>query len=531
MGLSQFIHFHLADWDNELVCYKSEDLTCTWLPVPSAPNTINDTIFLKCIWIAANYTHCVKGKNISVTPSKGDPKLLAKERLICFYTEENTVACQLVNYPDILAPQPSVVPVGRNAVNVTISNLNSMSSYIVQLRCTTKDGLECVCVWSKDILVPHKLTNKTKISHNMTTEIPSGRRSVLLKWEVTQNENILGYYVNVERIPNRCRGSSDRIFLKDRIILLNISMAYYRVNISAYNKAGESPQAICIVPDLPGQIHVKHEGTNAVVIWTPEYSPQCFVVDWGTNNFQPYKLYKMIHASDVCQWESFTRHEKTFRMTHFYSVEGTVTHNSSTTSYHLTGLKKKNIYCVGISGFTNADEGPTTLSQPFSTPKYGTTNGKPLSKPLLQALSDNYTTILFVIELESKTLWKLDLVTDGDGSKCDMNLPDKPSNNTDISLRHEENPEGAVTSEEEIISFTVPLLGDYTSMKVRQKAVMSQAVKLPERPACPHLEIELSSKPPQAQLQVLFPPQDYIKQSQVVFLPSRPTLTGQVNTD
>ncbi|NWR94062.1 IL6RB protein, partial [Furnarius figulus] len=257
-----------------------------------------------------------------------------------------------------------------------------------------------------------------------------------------QSKNILGYFVNVERIPNSCSDSPNRIFLKDRKILLNLSMAYYKVNISAYNEAGESPQAIYLVPefsltDLPGQIHVKGQGTNAVVTWTPEYNPKCFVVDWGTGkehmhmkivttakNFQPYKLYKiMIHASDVCQCDSFIRHEKTFGVTHFYSVEGVprtgptnvtilnitkhsalvkwnkiaaedclgfllgyritytdlsrkktlaVTLNSSTTSYHLSGLKEETIYRVQISGFTNAGEGPLTFSQPFSTTKYGT---------------------------------------------------------------------------------------------------------------------------------------------------------------
>ncbi|NXF73108.1 SDK2 protein, partial [Sclerurus mexicanus] len=262
-----------------------------------------------------------------------------------------------------------------------------------------------------------------------------------------QSKNILGYFVNVERIPNSCSEPPNRIFLKDRKILLNLSMAYYKVNISAYNEAGESPQAIYLVPeffptDLPGQIHVRGQGSNAVVTWTPEYNPKCFVVDWGTGkehmhmkivttatgnftleNFQPYKLYKiMIHASDVCQCESFIRHEKTFGVTHFYSVEGVprrgptnvtilnitkhsalvkwneiatedclgflqgyrisytdlsrkktlaVTLNSSTTSYHLTGLKEKTIYRVQISGFTSAGEGPLTFSQPFSTPKYG----------------------------------------------------------------------------------------------------------------------------------------------------------------
>ncbi|NWS75848.1 SDK2 protein, partial [Crotophaga sulcirostris] len=264
----------------------------------------------------------------------------------------------------------------------------------------------------------------------------------------TQTENVLGYYVNVERIPNSCSDSPNRILLKDSKVLLNLSMAYYRVNISAYNTAGESPQAMYIVPefsttDLPGQIHVKHHEHKAIVTWSPEYNPKCFVVDWGTgkedmhmkivttatgnftlDNIQPYKLYKiMVHSSDACQCESFTRHEETFGVTHFYSVEGVpktgpanvtimnitkhtafvkwiaiaaedclgflqgyritytdlsskeslaVTLNSSTTSYHLIRLKEKTIYRVQISGFTKAGEGPPTVSQPFSTLKYGT---------------------------------------------------------------------------------------------------------------------------------------------------------------
>ncbi|XP_028942410.1 interleukin-6 receptor subunit beta-like [Antrostomus carolinensis] len=480
----------LPDWDNELVCYKelSEDLTCTWLPVPSTSHMINYTIFLKwdripklfqqntssssitierkhlymkrsaSVWVVVNYAHdsCVNGKNISVMPSKAGKCLTPSNinahqitnQLIIKWDLPATPTPYELRYREALTEttQWTLVPVESKAVNVTILNLNAMSSYTVQLRCIAKDGLHCVCIWSKEILVPHKLMNKPRISYNATTEISPGRRSVLLKWEVTQSENILGYYVNVERIPNSCRDSLNRIFLKDRKVHLNISMAYYRVNISAYNKAGESPQAIYIIPDfpatdLPGQIHVKHQGTNAVVTWTPEYNTKCFVVDWGTgkenmhmkivttatgnftlDNFQPYKLYKiMMHASDVCQCESFARHEKTFGVTHFYSVEGAprtgpanvtilsitkhsalvkwtkiptedclgflqgyriscidssrkkflaVTLNSSTTSYHLDGLKEKNTYRVQISGFTNAGEGPATLSQPFKTPKY-----------------------------------------------------------------------------------------------------------------------------------------------------------------
>jgi len=155
-------------------------------------------------------------------------------------------------------------------------------------------------------------------------------------------------------------------------------------------------------------------------------------------------------------------------------------------------------------------------------------NWKTVSRPLLQALSDNDTTSLYVIEHETKSPLKLDLFTDGgEDSKCDTRQSEEPSNNIDISLRHEEILEEAVTSEEQ----GIPLLSDYTSMEFSQKALMSLLVKMPARAGRPHVETELSSKPAQTEHQVLFAPQDYLKQSQVVLSPSGPTLVGHVNSN
>ncbi|NXL83489.1 IL6RB protein, partial [Alectura lathami] len=222
------ICFHLADWDNELTCYRelSESLTCTWLPVPSAPNNINYTLFLKweriaklfrrntsspsitierkdlymersaSIWVAENYAHasCVKGKNISVKPSKAGKCLTPSNinaqqitnQLIIKWDLPATPTQYELRYREALTETTKWmrVPIESTAVNITVSNLNATSSYIVQLRCVTQDGLHCVCIWSREILVPHKLTNKPRISYNATTEISPGRRSVLLKWEV-----------------------------------------------------------------------------------------------------------------------------------------------------------------------------------------------------------------------------------------------------------------------------------------------------------------------------------------------------------
>lgn len=161
------------------------------------------------------------------------------------------------------------------------------------------------------------------------------------------------------------------------------------------------------------------------------------------------------------------------------------------------------------------------------------TNWKPVPGLLLQALSENDTISLYVIEHESKTHLKLDLFTDsGEDSKCDTCQSEEPSNNIDVSPRHGEILEEAVTSQEEgTISITVPLLSDYTSMEFSQKALVGLTVKSPARAAHPHLEMERSNKPAQNKSQVLFGPQDYLKQSQVVFSPSGPTLMGQVNSN
>lgn len=98
-----------------------------------------------------------------------------------------------------------------------------------------------------------------------------------------------------------------------------------------------------------------------------------------------------------------------------------------------------------------------------------------------------------------------------------------------MSLRHEEIPAEAVTSEEDTISMEAPFLSDYASMEFSQRALMNLAGSTPERTAHPPLEMEPSSKPAQTKHKVLFASQDYLKQSQVVLLPSGPNFIGQAN--
>ncbi|NXD73939.1 LEPR protein, partial [Eolophus roseicapillus] len=307
----------LADWDNELICYKelSEDLTCTWLPVPSAPNTINYTIFLKwdripklfqrntssssitierknlymkrsaSIWIAVNYAHdsCVKGKKISVTPSKAGKCLTPSNinahqitnQLIVKWDLPATPTEYELRYREAVteSTQWTLVPVKSSAVNVTISNLNAMSSYIVQLRCIASDGLYCVCIWSKEILVPHSNLDQQAQDAGFSSKHPT-RQHVLLSWlRITQD------------LLQDCTIYTSASFFQSQFVKLRKlnSTSFFLCNRPHnFTYPGNYFSYTETFSNMPGQIHVKHQGTKAVVTWTPEYNPKCFVVDWGT---------------------------------------------------------------------------------------------------------------------------------------------------------------------------------------------------------------------------------------------------------
>ncbi|XP_048707322.1 LOW QUALITY PROTEIN: interleukin-6 receptor subunit beta-like [Caretta caretta] len=704
---SVLTHF---DWHGELTCYTERKISlfCSWLPVPCAPKTTTYTIILKwdkilrcferttsstsitierkflymnravIIWVSANYSHesYVKTKNISIIPSKAEKcaihsiraHQLSNRLIIKWDTPKKSMQYEL-QYKEArpTASQWILVPTANDAVNVTVSNLNSTSSYVIQLRCIPSEDHHCVCVWSKEILVPHKLIDKPTISANETIEINPGRISIFLQWQITQSRNVIGYYINIERIPNSCNDRFERINVTERRVHLNLSMAYYRFNISAYNEAGESPQITYVVPDftatvLPGQITAIPQENNTVVTWTPEYIPKCFVVDWGTgkedmhmkiitkpmgnftlDHLQPYKLYKiMVHASDICECESFMRHERTFGVTHFYSVQGVprtgpatvkisnimkhsaivkwtevpaedclgflqgyrinytdtmknlslaVAVNSSTTCYLLTGLKEKTAYRVQISGVTTAGEGAQSRSQFFTTLKYdkgefegivaalclGITSTMfflpiicslmlrrsrklcwptvpdprnssaiqdvarisprasqgPTSRLLLQTQTDNDTTSLHVIEEDSKASLKLQPFIEDteDNSECDAGHSESAGGSPDTCPSLLKIPEKAIATEKERVSSSMraPLLSDYTSMEFSQKAMLSLALNLLPRAVPPHMEGKLNNRPGKVEQRTLFTPQDYVKQSQVVFTPTGPTLMEETS--
>ncbi|KAH0627980.1 hypothetical protein JD844_008609 [Phrynosoma platyrhinos] len=238
-----------------------------------------------------------------------------------------------------------LVPIMNGAFNATVSSVKLSASYVARLRCLPKGESCSICVWSEEISIPHKLTEKPTILENTVKEISQGKMSIFLKWKTTQNKNTMGYHISIERIPSYCTRQTS-LNISENWLYLNLSMAYYRIRISAYNEAGESPAVTCLIPgfttaDLPGQINVSNHQNHTVISWNLKYTPNYIVIDWGTGikdmdleiisgrtksktlgHLQPYQLYKvMLHAFHG-RCEDFMKHEWTFGMTYFYAVEG-----------------------------------------------------------------------------------------------------------------------------------------------------------------------------------------------------------------
>ncbi|CAI5787485.1 interleukin-6 receptor subunit beta-like [Podarcis lilfordi] len=287
------------------------------------------------------------------------------------------------------------VPIENGIFNATIFSVNISSSYVARLRCKPPGKSCSVCAWNEEIMIPHKLTEKPTIVENATEKIAQGKISIFLKWKTTQSRNTIGYNISVERIPHYCHHIRTHLNITENWVHLNLSMAYYRIKIFAYNEAGESPPLTYLVPDftakatdLRGQFNLSNQQNYSVITWDLKHSSDCIVIDWGTgledmkihvstwkneirlDGLQSYKLYKVtFHAFD-CQCEDFMKREWTLARTYFYAVEGAVTVGPSTQQYLMTGLTAKTLYRVQTSGLTSKGEGAQSQPQIFTTLKY-----------------------------------------------------------------------------------------------------------------------------------------------------------------
>ncbi|KAM6471176.1 interleukin-6 receptor subunit beta-like isoform 3-T3 [Liasis olivaceus] len=311
------------------------------------------------IWVTASYSHesCVKTKKISIIPSKIEKcpspfnikaYQLFNKLIITWESPRHILQYELQYKEATHRISPWIpVPMKMKAFNVTISDVNPAASYVVRLRCIPRSNGCSVCLWSKEISIPYKLTKKPTVLGNITEEISQGKRSLFLTWKTCESRHTTGYFINIKRMPDSFQGVIS-LNLKKAWLHLNLSMATYRIEISAYNELGNSFSVTYIVPefistysDLPGRIIISNQQNYTTVTWKLKYNPDCLAIDWGTgiedmkskclcqnetniilDNLPPYQLHKvMLHALDR-QSKDLMKDERTLAAASFYAVEG-----------------------------------------------------------------------------------------------------------------------------------------------------------------------------------------------------------------
>ncbi|XP_042303754.1 interleukin-6 receptor subunit beta-like [Sceloporus undulatus] len=440
------------DWQDDLMCYYEEDegfLYCSWLMLPQTSvftvvfkwNRICEMLVTTLssiersrqyfhpkanltVWVASSYSNesCITTKKMSFIPNK--TKKCPSPSVIRAYQLFNKIIIAWKSPSNILqyelqfkeATQANsnwtLVPIVNGAFNATVSSVKSSSSYVARLRCLPKSESCSICVWSEQISIPHKLTEKPTILENTVKEISQGKISVFLKWKVFLITMLLPVVV----------GSS---------VSTDKEIQPYDTFL----------QGLCDQKaHLPGQINVSNHQNRSVISWDLKYTPNYIVIDWGTGiedmdleiisgrmkkktlgHLQPYKLYKVMLHAFYGRCEDFMKYERTFGMAYFYAVEGvprtgptnvtilavtkhsalvkwteipaeeclgflqayqisyaeilenvssTVIVKSSAKQYLLTELKAKTVYRVHISGVTSKGEGAQSRPRHFTTLKY-----------------------------------------------------------------------------------------------------------------------------------------------------------------
>ncbi|XP_013919130.1 PREDICTED: interleukin-6 receptor subunit beta-like isoform X2 [Thamnophis sirtalis] len=350
-----FAYTVYLNWTFSNCCEKLEKVSSPF----NRPRLYVHKDYYVTIWVTANYSHgsCVTTKNITIRPTEIEKcpspfnintQQLFNKLIITWESPEDILQYEL-QYKEATQRTSSWIPVSMemNVFNVTIPDVKPAASYVVRLRCIPKNNHCSVCLWTKEISIPYKLTQKPTILENITKEISPGKRSLSLTWKTCESEHTIGYLIHIKRILDSFHGIPYLNITKPWLHL-NLSMATYNIKITAYNEHGNSPSVNYRIPDfmstysdLPGNLIISNQQNYTNITWNLKYNPPCLAIDWGTgiedmksksfcqnetsvilDHLQPYQLYKvMLHALDR-QSKDLMKDERTLVVANFYAVEG-----------------------------------------------------------------------------------------------------------------------------------------------------------------------------------------------------------------
>ncbi|XP_069820804.1 interleukin-6 receptor subunit beta-like isoform X2 [Dendropsophus ebraccatus] len=229
------------------------------------------------------------------------------------YRESNTSEWHTINVTD-------------RPANVSLSGTLLPKSYVMQQRCLKLTG-------APDIMVT-------------TKRFSPGKQRLTIEWKYIGYKYVDGYNVTIQRLPNSC-GYIMTFNTTDTKVSINLSVAFFNVSVTAYNKAGESRSASTMVPllataEFPGKISALYRNNTIFLSWSPLFECDFAVINWGTSYsqmesrtimdkienysipgpFEAMKRYMItIHLYDSCRCKRSTE-ETTYGLIYIYTEEG-----------------------------------------------------------------------------------------------------------------------------------------------------------------------------------------------------------------
>ncbi|XP_073536320.1 interleukin-31 receptor subunit alpha-like [Phyllobates terribilis] len=374
-----------TDWNDGIFCHSVfsekgylEGVNCSWLPHKSSLSlraaryklhlvwleyddcgvidtsdtsmilgkTDLETDQVTTIWVSYEISGepCVKTNNFSILPEENcqSPNILhAVHSGNLLQIQLNMIA--QVRYREITSAEWHIINVTHMAANVSLSGTLLQETYVMQQRCFKEFCFHCK--WEKETIVPRELLGAPDITVTIEKLSP-GKQRLTIEWKYTSHNYVDGYLVMIQRLPDSCcyTIAFNTTNTKEH---LNLSVSFFNVSVTAYNKAGRSGSASTTVPpldapELPGKIIATYENNTIFLSWSPLFECDFVVINWGTSYLEmeskiimekienysipgPFVTMKrymiMIVLYDLCQCKDSTE-ETTYGLTYIYTEEG-----------------------------------------------------------------------------------------------------------------------------------------------------------------------------------------------------------------
>ncbi|XP_073479547.1 interleukin-6 receptor subunit beta-like isoform X2 [Aquarana catesbeiana] len=343
--------FPSKEYKQQLVWWNDIDSGCMELDAGETTKRISNTIFsgkedklVHKIWVSHQISEheCLKTNNFTIIPWVNCPT----PRIQYAAQSANVFKFQLDNngqlrYREMETNHWYTINATNRPTNVSLPETSK--PFVFQQRCLSESCFHCR--WTQEKPIPRELTGSPEVAV-ITEKLSPGKQRVFIEWKYAMHVYVDKYNVMIQRLPNSC-GINIFHQTNSTNFLVNLSVAFFNVSVTAFNEAGNTLSASTLVqpltsPELPGKIFATYKNDKIFLTWLPLFYNDFCVISWGTNYMQmksnismtrihnysihgPFDGLKrytiMIHLHDLNKCMNSTR-ETTFGITYIYVEEG-----------------------------------------------------------------------------------------------------------------------------------------------------------------------------------------------------------------